>query len=136
MEENRIKGDFNPLIVHYRDDKTKRVVKTNSFRCIAHKGVRFYEWPKGSGNLWWENQEPAGRLSDKGEPIQGAAHVEWAPPPTQDEAVASQFKAMEMENKRLMLELSAIKKEQAVDAILEKDQTETSKPAETRVKSK
>lgn len=110
QEEVR-KGGFNPLIVHSRDTKTNRVVEANPFRVIVEKGTRFYEWPKSSGNLWYENRMPAGRLEDGGV-IRGAKHAKWAAPVTEDQKVGQQNAALVQENKKLMSELASIKQEQ------------------------
>ena len=118
-EEMRL-GDFNPLVVHTIDPKTKKVLKVNPFRLIIAKGQRFYEWPKGSSNLWFENREPAGRLSEKGEPITGAEHIVWNPPVTMDATVGQANKVLEQENKKLMAELASIKQEREMDAVIAK----------------
>jgi len=108
-------GGFDPLVVHTRDPETKRITKVNPFRMIAHKGVRFYEWPKGSGNLWFENRVAAGRLGDDGVPVRNKPHEEWIAPITADEKIGRDNMVLEQENKKLMAELSAIKKEQEMD---------------------
>ena len=113
-------GDFDPLKVHTIDPKTKQVLRVNPFRVIISKGQRFYEWPKGSGNLWFENREPAGRLTEKGEPVTGAKHEVWNPPMTMDASVGMSNKVLEQENKKLMAELAAIKQEKEMDAVIAK----------------
>lgn len=131
-EKQEVKlGDFDPLIVHYRDKLSKRVIKANPFTVIVHKGVRYYEWPKGSKNLWFEDRHPAGRLSDAGEPIRDKAHIEFTPPTTVDEQVGRANAVLENENKKLMAELAAIKKEQEIKAKIrsEEDLVEDEAPA-------
>lgn len=127
QKEDTKLGGFDPLVVHHRDEETKMVSKVNAFRVIVHKGVRFYEWPKGSSNLWFENRVAAGRLSEEGDPIRNKAHEEWKPPITADAQVGQQNKVLEQENKKLMAELSAIKKEQEIDQKLKPKEAKTPK---------
>lgn len=129
------KADFNPRVVHERDPKTGRVVRVNPFRVIIDNSVRYYEWPKGSGNLWWEDQTFAGRLDDKGRPVRGKAHVKYTPPMTQDESIARQNMVLEQENKRLHQELLDIKREQELEQTHPKKDTEFKGRAQAEVKS-
>lgn len=111
QEQEVLLADFNPHVVHYRDAKTRRVVSKKPFKVVSHQGVRFYEYPVGSGNLWWENRKPAGRLGDDGVPVRGAKHVAWEAPITQDETIAAQNATLKQENLRIQKELEAIKRE-------------------------
>lgn len=108
-------GGFDPKIVHHRDPHTGQLVKVNPFRVIIDNGVRFYEWPKGSGNLWWENRTFAGRLDERGRPVRGKAHEKYAPPLTMDQKIAQHNMVLEQENKKLAAELQEIKQERALD---------------------
>ena len=109
---------FNPLVVHKRNPKTGKNVGAEHFTMICHKGVRFYEWPKASKNLWFENRVFAGRLGDDGIPVKGAKHVAFTPKLTEDQTIGLQNQVLEKENERLMLELSQIKNENEIDAKL------------------
>jgi len=133
-QQHKALGDFDPHVVHHRDERTKRVVKVNPYRLFVHKGTRYFEWPKGSGNLWYENREPAGRLSESGEPVIGAKHEDFEPPMTADEQLAIQQMSLEQENRRLQAELTAIKKEREGDAAIARDAA--SKASVKKVESK
>ena len=122
-------GGFNPLVTQERDPKTGKVMKLNPFTIIVHKGVRFYEWPKASKNLWFENRAFAGRLGDDGIPVKDQKHVAWVPKLTEDAKVGQHNQVLEKENVRLMQELSAIKAEQDVNTKL----AAPAKPKETKV---
>lgn len=132
-------GDFDPHMVHHRDPLTNKVVKVNPYRLIKFKGADYYEWPKGSGNLWWANREPAGRLNANGEPVMGVEHETYVPAIPEEEKLSMHAASLEQENKRLMAELTAIKKEQEADVAIKKDaaskttskKVESKKPTET-----
>lgn len=109
--ENNTSGGFDLRKVVTRDPKTGLVIKENPYRAIAHNGATFYEWPKGSGNLWFGDKSPAGRLDEYGKPILKAPHVEFAPVATVDEKVGIENASLQQENKRLVAEMAAIKKE-------------------------
>lgn len=105
------KGDFNPLQVHFRDPQTKQIVDVKAYRLIIDQGTRFYEYPKGSSNLWWENREPAGVLGEDGRPIRGAEHKVWTPPVTVDQTIAQENATLKQDRDKIAKELEAIKKE-------------------------
>lgn len=104
-------GDFNPKVVQERDPKTGQVIRINPFKVIIDNGVRFYEWPKGSKNLWWENRSFAGRLNDKGKPVRDLPHQPYNPPKTLDQSIAHQNASLQNENRRLALEIEEMKRE-------------------------
>jgi hypothetical protein len=106
---------FNPLVVHKRDSKTGKNVGAEHFTMICHKGVRFYEWPKASKNLWFENRAFAGRLGEDGIPVKGEPHVAFKPKLTVDQTIGMHNQVLEKENERLMLELSEIKNEKEME---------------------
>lgn len=107
--------DFHKVVV--RDEKSGRVLSKNPYRAHIVKGVRYFEHPVGSGNIYFENKQPAGRIefTAKGEPLvkEGAAHIAWEPPKTQDQTVGEQNAKLAIENEKLLKELAAIKAEQA-----------------------
>jgi len=47
--------------VQIRDPKSGRVIATNPYRKFVRKEGEFYERPVGSGNLFWDDNTPAGR---------------------------------------------------------------------------
>lgn len=98
------------LVVQHRDSKSGRVVRENPYRMIAHEGVQYFERPKHSGNLWFLNGEPAGRMED-GVIKRGAGHKEWTPPLTADQQLAQKVLNTEEENRRLKAELEQIHRE-------------------------
>lgn len=115
-------GDFNPLKVQTIDPKTKRVVEKKPFTVYCVKGSRYYEYPVGSGNLWYEDRSFCGRKGErsaKGEfDIQvGEAHVKWEPPATADQTVAVEAASLKVENAKLLAELADIKKEQQAASV-------------------
>lgn len=110
MEIKPIKNPGFDLVVQHRDPKTGRVVKVNPYRMIAHEGVQYFERPKHSGNLWFQNGEPAGRYENN-EVKRGAPHQEWIPPMTADDKLAQRVVSAEEENKRLRAEIEQIHRE-------------------------
>lgn len=126
-------GDFDPKKIHYVNPKTRMVERVNPIRVIIDNGVRFIEWPKGSGNLWWENRTFAGALNEKGKPIRGAKHQPYSPPLTQDERIAQHNQVLERENKRLALEVEQMRRERALEAThpAKKDEAKSSSLAKS-----
>jgi len=108
-------GDFDPRVVQYRDPVTKLVTKHNPYKLIVADGVRYFEHPKGSGNLWYENREHAGRL-EKGVIMKDVTHKVYIAPVTEDQKLASQVSTTRQENERLLRELAEIKRELAAKA--------------------
>lgn len=81
--------------VHIRDVKSGKLLKTQSYRLRVVNGVRQYERPVGSGNLWFENGEPANE------------HKEYIEPTSASEMLA----VAAAEAAELRAELAAIKAE-------------------------
>lgn len=123
-------GEFDPRVVQERDSVTKRIKRVNAHRVLCVKGIRYYEWPKGSLNLWYENRKPAGRLHAKtGEVIIGAQHEQWEAPRNESDDLRDALNAKDFQNQQLMKELEAIKKELAADkfAKVQKEQETASR---------
>lgn len=99
------------LIVHRRDKKTGRVTEVNAYVMRKHQGVSYFERPKGSGNLFFENNEPAGRY-EAGKFNLEAKHIDWVAPLSPEESVQQAVASAMSENARLKAELSEIKREQ------------------------
>lgn len=87
-------------------DPKGRLLSTNHYTLRIISGSRYFERPVGSGNLFDEAGEPAGRLVD-GKVESGALHIDFIPP---REATPEELAA---ENAALQRELLAIKAEQA-----------------------
>jgi len=99
------------LVVHRRDAKTGRVTSVNPYTMRKHHGVAYFERPKGSGNLYFENNEPAGRYV-AGKFLPDAAHEAWVAPLTAEELVKQAVASALEETARLKAELNEIKREQ------------------------
>lgn len=112
-------GDFNIEVVHQRDARTGRIIGINPFNIIAHNGVKYYEWPKGSGNLWWKNREFAGALGEDGRPVRGKAHKKYEPPITDDERLARENMTLKQQNEKLAKELAEIQNDKKYSAVKE-----------------
>lgn len=126
------------LVVTHRDPKTGLVTKQTPYilRVCGEQGSdqrsRMWERPAGSGNVFDRENNPVGRWIYEDQVIQGkkvrigkhdpkAAHIEWAPPLTEDQKIAQ-------ENATLKAEIAALKAEQS-----QKDPTPTTK-VETKKK--
>lgn len=108
-------GGFDPRVVHERDQETQRIKRVNAHKVICFEGIRYYEWPKGSRNLWWEDRTPAGRLNADGRPVRGEAHVEWEAPIDLAQELEGKLKEKDFQTRQLMKELEALKKEKAAE---------------------
>lgn len=126
-------GDFSVRKVTTVDPKTKRVAGQNPYKLIIHNGVRFFEHPVGSGNLWWEDRTPAGRL-EAGKIFKGKKHEVYNAPLTSDEKLAREVAKTKQENERLLRELEEIKKEKM--AAIEEKVEAAKKPAAKKVAAK
>lgn len=74
------------LKTHIRNPKTGQLLKVQPYRlhCIGEK--KLYERPVGSGNVFYENGEKAGRVV-KGKHEESEAHIAYAAPLTADKRV-------------------------------------------------
>jgi len=118
-EQEEKKAEGFDLIVTHRDVKTGLVTHSNPYilRVCGEQGnsvkARYWERPKGSGNLFDKKGQPVGRW-DASKPegerfIKGAKHIEWVAPLTEDQKIAQ-------ENAALKAELAQLKAEQAKKA--------------------
>lgn len=55
------------LRTHIKDANTGRLVRTQAHRIHCDRDMRYFEFPVDSGNLWFEDNSPAGRVTYKGE---------------------------------------------------------------------
>ena len=101
--------DFD-LIVHRRDEKTGRVKNIAPYRLFVKDGTEYFERPKGSGNLFFRNNEHAGRMV-AGVVKAEAEHVEWVAPLSADQQLAQQNAAQAEELAKLRTELNSMKRE-------------------------
>jgi hypothetical protein len=103
-------------------DSQGRLIKTQLYVEYVRDGNRYIERPINSGNLWTEDNQPAGRVektySAKGTVLTKSfdytvPHKEFKPELTGDEALMYQLENEREETARLKAELAAIKAEQA-----------------------
>ena len=112
--------DFD-LMVHHRDPATGRVTKSNPYRLHCQGNKQYFERPINSGNLYWQNNQPAGRRmlnpqTAKWNIIEGAAHIAWISPEQKaaeerQELLAKVDRIEDMEAKMLLMEQRAIEAE-------------------------
>lgn len=101
-------------------DSQGLLVEKNIYRSHIREGVTYFERPVNSGNLWHENNQPAGRVeyvfapngkvSSKTYHI-GAPHKEYTAPLTGDEKLHYELEQERERNAQLAAELAAIKKD-------------------------
>jgi len=123
-QDQKPKG-FDTTVTH-RDPKTGRITHTTPYilRVCGEPGssekARYWERPAGSGNLFDKHNNPIGRWVYEEKNVKGkmvkigkydpnAKHVEWVPPQTEDQKIAS-------ENAALKAELAALKAEKEKQA--------------------
>lgn len=124
MEAKRIveyKPDPNKFdLVTHRWDGQGRLVGKNPYRTYIIEGRSYFERPVNSGNLWFENNQPAGRVeltfNDKGHIASkkfefDAAHKEYTAPLTGAERVHYELEQERSKTAALEAELAAIKAE-------------------------
>lgn len=106
------------LRTHVRDKKGK--VTVNTYRLHIINGVKCFERPVGSKNLFFENDDPAGRLIEEFDPKNpkkrvkydfdhNAEHVAYVPPATRAELERQENENLRKKNAALEAELKAIK---------------------------
>lgn len=117
QEEKSTGFDFR---VTYRDRVTGQVNRTNPYtmHIIGDERKQVMERPKGSGNCWDAQNQPAGRITLKGEGRNAklvldpdAKHIAWNEPETEDQRLARDVAAQKAENAALKAELAALKAE-------------------------
>lgn len=101
-------------------DRRGRLLGKNPYRCHVRDGSKYFERPVGSGNLFFENGEPAGRvitkLSDDGTTISKrfdfkAEHIDYVMPPTGAEKLSAEYEALKAKNAAIEAELAALRAE-------------------------
>jgi len=106
------------LKVTHRNPSTGAVIGHDPYRMRVGKGGRTFERPVNSGNLWWEDGEPAGRWEEN-KFVKDAPHVAYTMPLSKDQKVQAAFsekdsKIAKLEQDLKDLELKAINQEQEV----------------------
>jgi hypothetical protein len=109
------------LQVH-RWDNQGHLISKNPYRNFIIEGRSYYERPVNSGNLWFENNQPAGRVectfNEKGHIATkkfdfDAPHKEWTAPLTGDAKIHFELEQAREQNAALAAELAAIKASKA-----------------------
>lgn len=121
----QIKYEADPnkfdLQVH-RWDSQGNLVGKNPYRTFITDGKITYERPVNSGNLWFENNKPAGRVEivfgENGKISSkefkfGAPHKEYTEPLSGSDKVNYELEQTRAKNAALEAELALIKKESA-----------------------
>lgn len=100
--------EFDKL-VHVRDQHGV-LIDENHYAYHIIEGTPYFERPIGSGNLFYPNGDPAGRLEGR-EVLEGKAHIEFEKP-VLGAAKAERDLAVERgKNAELMRELEALRQE-------------------------
>lgn len=109
----------------HRWDSQGNLVAKNPYRNHIINGNSYYERPVNSGNLWFENNQPAGRMElEFGEDGKiskktlrlDAKHVDYTAPLKGDAAIHYELEQTRNKNAQLEAELAAIKGESAKKA--------------------
>ena len=116
-----VKADPNKFdtITHHWD-ASGRLLRKNLYTLYGIDGNSYFERPINSGNLFFGNNQPAGRMekqyADNGAVIKkqlvlGAPHKEYTPKLEGDDALRFQLEEERAQSEKLRMELTAIKKE-------------------------
>lgn len=113
------------LQTHKFDKLTNRVSEANPYRLRVINGVKYFEHPVNSGNLYYENlKEHAGRFVS-GELKKGAAHVAYEPPVSAGQDTLNKLQELAAQNEILKKELDAVAREREAKELSAKAQKET-----------
>lgn len=106
-------------------DAQGHLVRENPYRSYIIEGRQYFERPVNSGNLWFENNQPAGRVdltfNDKGHIIKkdfkfDEPHRDYVAPLNGAEKVHYELEQERSRVAALEAELASIKKEQTAKA--------------------
>jgi hypothetical protein len=106
------------LITH-RWDKQGNPLAKNPYRLHIRQGNYYFERPVNSGNLWLENNQPAGRIEIRdGKKVflvgeEAVPHKAYIAPLEGAEALQSELAEAKAQNEALLAELEAIRSEKA-----------------------
>lgn len=101
-------------------DGQGRLISKNLYRSFLIEGRQYFERPVNSGNLWFENNQPAGRVEytfgESGKISSkefkfDAPHKEWTAPLDGDEKLHYELEQTKEKNAQLEAEIASIKKE-------------------------
>lgn len=104
-------------------DAQGTLVSKNPYRSFIIEGRQYFERPVNSGNLWYENNQPAGRVelefNDKGHIAKktfdfAADHKDYVAPLTGHEKIHYELEHERSRVAQLEAELAMIRKEQAI----------------------
>lgn len=119
MEEASTSPKGFNLVVTHRDEKTGLVTRRDPYtlRVVASPDggkTRYWERPAGSGNLFNKNNEPIGRWvidekTKRGKFVASEKHVEFTPPPTEDQILRQQMTQDKARIAELEKELTALR---------------------------
>lgn len=106
------------LITHHWSP-TGQLIRKNLYTLYVVEGNKFFERPVKSGNLWYENNTPAGRIEFDAKGIrkitEGASHVAFTPKLEGDDALFYELEQEKTKRAAAEAELAAIKKEARKD---------------------
>lgn len=122
-----------------RDERSGEILKNEPYTLHNEGGIEYFESPKGSGNLFYRNGEPAGRIEfpkvdkqgrrvGKGEIKLGEEHKEFEKPLDANADLFAQNKALSARNAEIERELAALKAER--EANKPKPQAAAAQPAQ------
>lgn len=98
-------------------DNQGRLVKKNLYTLYVVEGEHYYERPMNSGNLWYANNQPAGRVTfDDGlrRFDHAAKHLKFTPTLEGDESLHHELQSANMRNEDLQGKIDAIEQELAL----------------------
>lgn len=108
-------------IVQVRD-KHGNLVSENHYAYHIIDGSPYFERPIGSGNLFYPNGDPAGRMKKREVILEGpeSAHLEYVAPLTGAAKAEQDLNVERAKNAELIRELEALKLEAAKEAAAQK----------------
>src|ERR1700733_13120643 len=122
VERNKpeVKMDPNKFdtITHHWDAGGK-LLRTNCYTLHVIEGNQYFERPVNSGNIFFGNNQPAGRIERKPDSkghvvkqlVLNVPHQEYKPKLEGDDQLMKDLQAAQEQNMQLARELAAIKKE-------------------------
>lgn len=120
MKANQLKYEPDPnkfdLVVQRWDNQGNLAGPPNHYRTHIQGDAKYYERPVGSGNLWHENNQPAGRVTyvdGKKSFDTDAAHIDYVAPLSGHAKLHFEAEAARNRVAELEAELASIRKERA-----------------------
>lgn len=108
------------LQTHKFDKVSKLPTEVNPYRMHAINGVKYFEHPVNSGNLWYEDlKTPAGRIV-AGKVDKEAKHTEYVPPLADGERTIRELELLKKQNDELKRELEALARERQARELSQK----------------